>query len=192
MRVWEGLSLTISSLLIIFCAVIIGLVRHNILQNVDLCCEPETACSEVVSSQAHIFYSPFTGLRARYIISHVFFFMTTALRCFTLPQDIAILQCNAILHFLGIVTFTSFLLLADITVWSFATSPANLLPACSSVSTFITNSIATFAWFVIILSGLLYYIFILTLPIPQKAIAAEFLLHNQDVEDEEADDSEEI
>lgn len=185
MHVWEGLSLTVSSLLIGFCAVIVGLVRHNILQNVDVCCEPQTACAELLSNQAHTFYSAFTGLRARYIMAHVFFFTTVALRCFSLPPAVAVLQCNNVLHFLGIFTYTTFLLLADITMWTFTTSPANLLPVCSSVSTFITGTVAVFAWFVIILSALLYYIFILTLPVEEKKKITEFLL--EDEEDAEED-----
>jgi hypothetical protein len=186
MQVSEGLSLTLSSLLIGFCAAILGLARHNILQNKDLCCEPNTACENVLAEQEHSFYNSFTGLRSRYIMANIFFALTAFLRYYTLPESLAIFQSPCVLYFFALVTYTTFLLFADITAWSFTITPEHLLPECSSVSSFITDTVGIFAWFVITISAILFYFFMLTLKNQQDfpKFPTQFTLEDDD-EDED-------
>ena len=162
MEPWEGLALTATSILLIFSATILGMVRHNVLQNPTICCAALSACSETLSVQLLAYYDPVMGLRTRYIIGVVIFLFVGALRCTAIPDLLNVKPPDCLLRSLALVSYSSFLLFADTTLRTFTHSPENLTPECSEISSLISKAVGMLSWFVILLAALLFYLFLAT------------------------------
>lgn len=160
MEPWEALALTATSILIIFSATILGMVRHNVLQDPAICCTALSACSETLSVQLKAYYDPVMGLRTRYIIAVVLFFFVGALRCTAIPVLLNFKPPTGSLNFMALVSYSAFLLFSDTTLRTFTHSPENLTPQCSEISSLISQAVGMLSWFIIILAALLFYLFI--------------------------------
>ena len=155
---WAGVSLALVLVILIFTSLILGLTRHNVLQDPELCCLPESPCKLVLLEQINSYYAPLIGLRTRYIFATVMFLFITFLRMspITLP---AICQNPTVLAFLALLTFTLQLLFADLTLHNLSDTAIGLVEPCSLTSAMLVGAINVLAWFSLILSGLLFFIF---------------------------------
>lgn len=155
---WTGVSLALVLIILIFTSLILGLIRHNVLQDPDSCCLPESPCKLVLLQQISAYYAPFIGLRTRYIFATVMFIFITFLRLspITLP---AVFQNPTLLAFFALLTYTLQLLFADLTLHNLADTPIGLVEPCSLTSAMLVGAINVLAWFSLILSSLLFFIF---------------------------------
>lgn len=164
MNPWECVGLSASLMLMIFSATIIGMVRHNVLQNPETCCVKDSSCEETLSSQHMSYYDVIAGLRTRYIIAVVMFLFVAILRTTSIPYHLDFSLSDNVMIFLALVTYAVFVLFADTSLHSFSSSPDTLLPQCSEISTLITSSVRVLSVFLLMVTTLLFYLFLISLP----------------------------
>lgn len=159
-----AISLILSNILVLFSALIVGLVRHNVLMDPVFCCAEKDnhACTESLEIQQDAFYNPVTGLRLRYIIATCFFFVSILQRSLTLPPMLLWIQHRYLTLFVGLTSFTTMLLFGDTANRFFTTVNYNLIPECDSVSVVLINAINVLSWFVQLISCMIFYLFIVT------------------------------
>ena len=190
MQVCQALSFVIVSIILGFTAAILGLVRHNVLLDPSKCCETSTACSEMLHEQMQAYYDSVTGLRTRYIIAMFFFITSIFLNSVTLNPYISFLQYPAFLSLLALIAYSTLLLFADNTLHTFTKSPEHLLPVCSAISSLITEALEVFSWFVIIMSNILFYAFMVFPKTNEPSpLAMPFILTDEIVDEDEEEDS---
>ena len=164
MNPWECVGLSASLMLMIFCATIMGMVRHNVLQDPQTCCVENSNCQQTLFAQHAGYYDPVSGLRTRYITAMVIFFLVAALRTTSIPNHLELSLSKNVLVFLALFSYVTFVLFADTALHSFTSSPSNMLPQCSEISVLITDSVRVLSVFILVISFFLFYLFLITIP----------------------------
>jgi hypothetical protein len=160
MKPFYGIALVLGTVIVAFTAAVLGMIRHNVLLDPTRCCLADTACEEKLKKQLFVYYAPVTGLRTRYIVTIVFFFVAVVLRCFSFPERIKIIQSKFVVVFAALTTYTTLLFFTNTSMLMFTESASFLLPECNAVSTLTTDAIAVLTWFIFIAGVILFYIFI--------------------------------
>lgn len=164
-------GLVLISVIMLFSAIIIGLVRHNVLLDPVTCCAEDTVCKDSLIIQHAAFYSNVTGLRLRYIIATCFLLLNMLQRIFIFPHKLRIFHNSYVTLFMGLTAFTTMLLFGDTANRFFVGATFKMDAACDAVSSILTDAINVLAWLVQILSCILFYLFIVT-----EKPAAEFVM----------------
>jgi hypothetical protein len=190
---WSSISLAVAFVILIFTSTIVGLIRHNVLLP-ETCCLPESPCAAILKSQHDIYYDPVTGLRTRYILATVFLVLTLTLRLMFLPISfprflncfLEKMQHPIFLALLSLLAFTLQLLFADLTLHNLADSPIGLMPSCNTTSLMLVGAINVLAWFCLVLSCGLFFLFIVSQNTVHHYIPVlRFSKSANDVDDEE-------
>jgi hypothetical protein len=165
MEPWTIVSCVISFVIVFFTALVIGLTRHNVLQDPTTCCLPtleidsnESACSEILDAQLKAYYDPVLGLRTRYIVAIIFFLVSFGIHLYK-PVYELISTTKSFHALLALISYTTMLLFTDTALRSFTTIPSDTTIECAMISDVIIEAIVVLAWFSLLLSALLFYMY---------------------------------
>ena len=158
-------ALTLSLVLIAFTSAIFGLIQHRVLMDADSCCVKNTTCAVILKQQHEEFYDRGNGVQTRFIFSILFFIITGCLRFWHLPAWVSCLQNSFVLKLLALVAYTSLMLFVSSTR-TFTVSVNDLNKKCAIQP--ILAAIEVLSSFVLVISAVLFYFFMLTPKIAKK------------------------